>query len=628
MRRPGATATRNHLNDSSREVGRLGRTTFLHMDEALDRWNFWSKTLPLAADASVEFVSPVYYSGPDKSAQGRMALTGRIVVGYAGADPQLAGELEDGYGLTRLASFPGNAVVYKSGDAQLSLDMAASLATEPGVTFAYPDWLRDMQPRAVPDDPLFPSQWHLRSTDLFPGLEPVWDSYRGTATQIVAVVDDGLDGAHPDFQGNLLSALGRDFVDGDLDPSHALASEGHGTSCAGVAAARGFNAVGVCGVAPWTGLAGIRLLGNATPSNTSAALNWRSQDIAIYSNSWGPPDSGTVLQGPDPLTAQALSAGATTGRGGLGSIYVWAGGNGRQQRDNANYDGFANSRYTIAVAATDPNGEQTAYSEPGACLLVNAPSSSGSLGITTADRLGTSGYDPSAYTAGFGGTSATAPFVAGVVALMLEANPALAWRDVQRILALSASKNDPEDASWLVNGAGMRVSHAYGFGRVDAQAAMALARSWQPLPPDRTAQGALAVGTAVPDANAEGIVSRISIEQDLEVEFVEVTFSASDHTYWSDLQVELTSPAGFTSVLAEARPGGGTGARYDGWTFGSALHLGERSRGVWTLRVSDRVARDTGTFESWAVTIHGTPRQGGGAADTVPAAVLLLLPPG
>ncbi|WP_027368688.1 S8 family peptidase [Desulfocurvibacter africanus] len=627
-RRPGAAVTRALADASAREIGRVGRTAFVRLDEALDRWNFWSRTLPLAADAGVEAVSPAYYSGPDKNAQGRMALTGRIVVGYARPDPKLAGDLEDRHGLTRLASFPGNAVVYESGDTRLSLDIAASLAAEPGVAFAYPDWLRDMRPRAVPDDPLFPSQWHLRSTDQVPGLEPVWDSYRGTAAQVVAVVDDGLDSAHPDFQGNLLPALGRDFVDDDLDPSHGLPADGHGTSCAGVAAARGFNATGVCGVAPWTGLAGIRLLGNATASNASSALSWRNQDIAVYSNSWGPPDNGMVLEGPDPLTAQALAAGVATGRGGLGSIYVWAGGNGRQQNDNANYDGFANSRYTIAVAATDSNGDQTTYSEPGACLLVNAPSSGALLGITTTDREGAPGYDPSAYTAGFGGTSATAPFVAGVVALMLQANPELTWRDVQRILALSASKNDPDDASWLTNGAGLRVSHAYGFGRVNAQAAVALARDWETLPLAQTVQGARQVGAAIPDADPAGIISQIAFEQELEVEFVEVAFSASDHTYWSDLQVELTSPSGLTSVLAEARPGGGAGPRYDGWLFGSTLHLGESSRGVWTLRVSDRVARDTGTFQAWTLTLHGVPGQGGRPNSTIPASVLLLLPPG
>ena len=620
LRRPGAAGLRTLARGSAGEIGRVGRTVFLRLDETLDRWNFWSRTLPLAADPDVEAVSPAYYAGPDKNSQGRMALTGRIVVGYAAADARLAGELEDRYGLTRLAAFPGDAVVYETGDPRLSLDAAVSLAAEPGVAFAYPDWLRDMQPRAVPDDPLFPSQWHLA------GLEPVWDSYRGTAGLVVGVVDDGLDVAHPDFQGNLRPALGRDFVDGDRDPSHALPTEGHGTSCAGIAAARGFNTVGVCGVAPWTGLAGIRLLGNVTPSNASAALTWLNQDIAIYSNSWGPPDNGLLLEGPDPLTAQA--SGTAAGRGGLGSIYVWAGGNGRLRNDNANYDGFANSRHTIAVAATDSAGNQTSYSEPGACLLVNAPSSGASLGITTTDRLGTPGYDPGAYTAGFGGTSATAPFVAGVVALMLQANPELSWRDVQRILALSASKNDPDDPRWLTNGAGLRVSHAYGFGRVNAQAAVTMARTWRSLPLAQAFRDARQVGAAVPDADPAGLVSGIDCGQDLEVEFVEVTFSASDHPYWGDLQVELTSPAGFTSILAEARSGAGSGARYDNWTFGSTLHLGEPSRGVWTLRVSDRVARDTGTFESWAITIHGAPRRDGGSATTAPAAVLLLLPRG
>lgn len=634
-RRPGpagaaggsqAMAARSAMG--AREIGACGRTTFLRLDEPLDRWSFWSRTLPLAAEPSVEAVSPVYYAGPDMDPDRRMALTGHVVVGWGRVGPELAEELEKSHGLTRLVEFPGKAVVYDVGDPRLSLDIARQLAEEPGVAFAYPDWLRVMTPRAVPDDPLFPSQWHLADASGRRGLETVWDSFRGSRTQVVAIVDDGLDTAHPDFAGNLLPGLGRDFVDDDSDPAHALPGEGHGTSCAGVAAARGFNATGVCGVAPWCGLAGVRLLGRLTPSTAASALSWRDQDIAIYTNSWGPPDDGTTLLGPDPLVARTLAAGTRRGRGGLGNIYVWAAGNGRLAGDNANYDGFANSRQTIAVSATDSQGRQSSYSEPGACILVNAPSSAAGLGITTTDRSGARGFDPGAYTSIFGGTSAASPYVAGVAALVLQASPRLSWRDVRQILALSASQNDPGDQGWFTNGAGLRVSHKYGFGRVDAAAAVDLARTWRPLPPERAVQGRRRVDLAIPDNDPLGVTSRIDIAEDLVIEHVEVAFNAPSHTYWSDLRVELTSPAGTTSVLAEARMGGGNFARYDDWRFGSVLHLGESSRGTWSLRVSDRADRDTGVFESWAVTVHGTRRGAGPAALPATTAGLLLLPPG
>ncbi len=614
------------------EIGARGRTTFLRLDEPLDRWSFWSRTLPLAADSDVETVSPVYYSGPSKDPLGRMVLTGRIVVGWGDMGPEEVADLEKTHGLSRLETFPGNTAIYDTGgtggmsDPRLSLDTAALLARDGRTAFAYPDWQLAMATRAVPDDPLFPRQWHLTDSRGLQGLPSVWDDFRGSRRQVVAIVDDGLDSAHPDFVGNFMLTLSWDFVDNDNNPAHGLFDEGHGTACAGVAAARGFNGLGVCGASPWAGLAGIRLLGNISSSTAAAALTWRGQNISVYTNSWGPPDDGATLVGPDPLMALALASGTGTGRGGLGSIYVWAAGNGRLRHDNANYDGFANSRRTIAVAATDSEGRQAPYSEPGACILVNAPSGTPGLGITTTDRGGSNGYASGAYTSTFGGTSAASPLVAGVVALALQANPRLTWRDVQHVLALSADKNDPQDPSWFANGAGRLVSHAYGFGRVNAQAAVTLARAWRTLPPERAATARRRVDTAIPDNDPLGVISRIDIAEDLQVEFVEVAFSAADHPFWSDLRVELTSPSGATSVLAESRPGSASGSRYDGWIFGSVLHLGESSRGAWSLRVSDRLARDTGTFQSWALTIHGTrpaaPRHNP-AAMAGPLALLL-----
>jgi subtilisin-like proprotein convertase family protein len=326
-----------------------------------------------------------------------------------------------------------------------------------------------------------------------------------------------------------------------------------------------------------------------------------NQDIDIYNNSWGPPDTGSINNGsrPGPLALAALEAGVTDGRDGLGSVYVWAGGNGRQAGDNINYDGYANSRFTIAVGAIDNNGVQAFYSEPGAPLIVSAYSSGNAVGITTTDLVANGSYSSD-----FGGTSSAAPLVAGVVALMLEANPNLGWRDVQNILIDSAMQNHPSDSDWVANGAGRLVNHKYGFGAVDAATAVDLAEGWTNLGPQVSASsGVINVGQSIPDNNALGVASSFTFDTAIDVEYVEIVFDAT-HTYRGDLSIVLTSPDGTQSILAEPRAD--SGDDYSNWVFTSARHWGESSAGQWTLTVRDLVARDLGTFNSWRINVHGT----------------------
>ena len=94
------------------------------------------------------------------------------------------------------------------------------------------------------------------------------------------------------------------------------------------------------------------------------ALTHNLQDIDIYVNSWGPSDQGNVLGDIGPLALSALEKGVSEGRDGLGSVYVWAAGNGHQNGDNSNKDAYANSRYTVAVGSVNWKGERTGYSEP------------------------------------------------------------------------------------------------------------------------------------------------------------------------------------------------------------------------------------------------------------------------
>ena len=216
--------------------------------------------------------------------------------------------------------------------------IAAVAPVRSAAEFVGPLQVRQHATRLIPNDPLFSQQWHLRNTGQSGGtagedirVTTAWDRVRGSGV-VIGIVDDGLQSTHPDLSGRYVSALSYDFNGNDSNPAPG-AGDDHGTAVAGIAAATGNNGIGVSGVAPAASLAGLRLVAAATTDAQEAAgLTHRMQDIDIYNNSWGPDDTGDNLEAPGPLTLAALKNGVENGRGGLGSIYVWAAGNGLMAR--------------------------------------------------------------------------------------------------------------------------------------------------------------------------------------------------------------------------------------------------------------------------------------------------------
>jgi kexin len=593
---------------------------FVRMGKGVGAREAAERIRALKQHPEVKEVGPVFYRGK-KDPSGRMALTGEIILRFdAGRTRDEVDDLADTYDITLLKEFDfsPNTYLFRSNSALESLKIANEIQRSGEVIYAYPNWFRAVNKRAIPNDSLFGSQWHLLNTGQGGGtfgedvnIVQVWDTYKGSGNEVVSIVDEGLETGHEDLYANMLAGYHWDWVGDDGNPNPGNANENHATSVAGVAAARGFNALGVTGAGPESRLVGYRLLGANTDENEAEAMTRNKDVIDVSSNSWGPADI-VQLAGPGPLMQAALENGATTGRGGKGVVYVFAGGNGGNTNsdpnvypnDNSNFDGYANSRYTIAVAASTNLGRRSYYSEEGANIFVNAPSNGGTLGITTTDRTGHFGYSAGNYTSNFGGTSSAAPLVSGIISLMLQANPNLTWRDVQHILMTTAEKNDPTDPDWTTNGAGYHVNHKYGFGRIDAEAAVAAAETWVTAPPEEIGSGSATPNLPIPDNNTTGVSSNITIPDSLRVEYVDVFFTAADHTYWADLEVTLTSPSGTRSVLSSV--GISYPSSYDNWRFGSARHFGESSQGTWTLTVKDLQSIDTGTFQSWGIKIYGT----------------------
>ncbi len=430
-------------------------------------------------------------------------------------------------------------------------------------------------------DPLLESQWHLKGpADEVAGanVRSVWPIVRGAGVTI-GIVDDGLQWTHPDLNANYSAALSYDFNGNDPDPS-PTSSNRHGTAVAGVAAAVGDNGIGVSGAAPGSTLAGLRLIAAATSDLDEAnALGHQPHAIDILNNSWGPSDSGTVIDGPGPLTRAAIEDAAVDGRGGRGRLFVWAAGNGLFNNDNCNFDGYANNRFVFAVGALADTGNQAGYSEPCSAMFVTAPSSGGPRGITTTDLVGGSGYSTTDYTSTFGGTSSAAPLVSGVLALMLSQNPDLTRRDTEYILASSSVQIHPADPGWTTGP--YPHNEKFGFGLVDAGAAVSAAASWTPVGPELiTPLFSRSLNIAIPDNNATGVTDSVVLDNSFAgfyVERVEVEFDAT-HQWRGDLEVTLTSPQGVASKLATVRAGD-SGTQFPNWRFGSGAALGRKRRG-------------------------------------------------
>ncbi|KAK4324916.1 hypothetical protein Pmani_004476 [Petrolisthes manimaculis] len=364
------------------------------------------------------------------------------------------------------------------------------LASHPCVSYAQQEVLRPRKKRGHVDfaDPLFEKQWHLRNTKLGQydlNVVGVWESGITGRGVTVCVIDDGLEWRHPDLRDNYNHAGSYDLNADDSDPSPVKNGENneHGTRCAGEIAA---VANGVCGVgvAYRANISGIRVLGGRMTDSMEAKAFVHGLDVNdIYSCSWGPDDDGRTVDGPHTLARRALEHGITHGRSGYGAVYVVASGNGGgHNKDNCNFDGYANSVYTMTIGAVDCMGRMPYYAEECAAMLAVTPSSGcPNAGIVTTDWRES---NPSWCTSEHSGTSAAAPLAAAVVALAFEVHPCLSWRDVQYLIALTSRKIDVNvrNSHWTMNAAGLHHSHKHGFGLVDAAAMVSAAAVWESVP--------------------------------------------------------------------------------------------------------------------------------------------------
>ncbi|MBK7352400.1 MAG: S8 family serine peptidase [Nitrosomonas sp.] len=304
----------------------------------------------------------------------------------------------------------------------------ARLKHHPHLKFAELDYL--VTADLASNDPYYPNAWHLPKIS----APSAWDSSQGLGVTI-AILDTGIDGAHPDLASRLVP--GWNFYDNNSNTSDV---HGHGTKVAGAAAATTNNSSGVAGVAGQAKIMPIRV---ASPSLT-ASSSLISSGI-IYAADRGV-RVANVSYANQPMRSATITASQyMKDKGGL--VTVSAGNNGIDE-------GFTPTNTMIPVSATDSNDVKTSWSSYGNYVAVAAPGS----GIWTTVRGGTYGA--------VSGTSFSSPITAGVIALMMAANPKLKSTEIEKLL-LSTAKD---------LGAAGRDSY-YGYGRVDAAAAVKAAKS-------------------------------------------------------------------------------------------------------------------------------------------------------
>ncbi len=457
------------------------------------------------------------------------------------------------------------------------------------------------------NDPLYSFQWHLNqgnSNDA--GVEVPWSQGITGQGITVSIVDDGLETKHEDLCGNISSVKSINFLKNSNDPDHYYLESGHGTSVAGVIAATMNNTIGLRGAAPSAKLTARNILELSAVSSSivAEAMSMDTSGIHISNNSWGAPDGTGLYSDVFASSAwkSAIETGISVGRGGLGTIYTWAAGNGGSSEvDNSNLDGQANFHGVLAICGVGKNGVRAYYSEQGANLWVCAHTmGNDGIGISTTDRMGdrggnnltkSSNYSDRSYRNDFNGTSSAAPLAAGVIALLLSKYPNLNWRDVREILAESAIQNDPGDTDWTTNGSGLFINHKYGFGTIHAQRALERASSWT------------LISSSKPYISEEQNLTSLSLTLNSTsinyIEYIDVYFTTNSPDL-GKLKVELEhtyNSKTTKSILLNPHncyTSSGNNASCENFSssaniirLGVSRHLGETALGNWNLNITN-----------------------------------------
>lgn len=503
--------------------------------------------------------TPAYSADPDQWVPGRILVQPKPGL----ADAELAKILKPHGGKSVGKIDAINVHIVQLPPTASEKAVAALLAKNPHLKFAELDMLA--KPAGTANDPYFTSAWHLPKV----GAPTAWDVSAGSGV-IIAILDSGVDAAHPDLAPQLVP--GWNFYNNNSDTADVY---GHGTKAAGTSAAASNNSLGVASLAGGAQIMPIRVTDTAGYGSWSAiasGLTWAADNGARVAN--------LSFYGIETSSSARSAAQYVKNKGGL--VVTSAGNYGVEET-------ITPSDTMITVSATDANDAKTSWSSYGNFVELSAPGA----GIWTTTKGG--GYGA------VSGTSFSSPVTAGVIALMMAANPALSAADVQNLLYTTA--RDLGSAGW---------DKYFGYGRVNAAAAVQAAQSSSPA--DRQAPS-VSVTSPSGGSVVKGLVSiGVSASDNVGVSRVDLVVNGTA------VASDITSPYAFSWDSTKVADGNATLTAY---AYDAAGNYSGSSVAVKVANTADTIA-PTATIGNPAsgAKVSGTINIQGSANDNVGVARL------
>ncbi len=367
----------------------------------------------------------------------------------------------------------------------------ADFLTDPSVEDAGLEYFA--YPQAVPNDTYYGDNWGHNNTGQFPSWQvstydytgpavgtPGWDTHAqeawdygyGNSSVVIAIIDSGVDTAHPD----LTLVAGYDYGVGDSNPMDDATDAGHGTQAAGIAAAKANNNLGVIGSAGGCSIMPLKVAdaagGMSFTSIANAITHAADNGAKVISMSLGAQgmSSDTTV---DPAITYANNAGVVI-FASSGNYYDPAYMSGNTVQNSIGYP--SNNQYVISVGAASPTGQRKSYTSSdgvvyyGSCygsatqdnrlaVDIMAPTE-----LPSTDIRGAAGWATGDYNWYFGGTSCASPYAAGAAALLLSRDPTLTPAEIRTILTSTATD--------MTNGTSVGWDMYTGYGLINMQAAL------------------------------------------------------------------------------------------------------------------------------------------------------------